>query len=158
MSDTFANSFVIPSGAHKIERKIDIDAPISSAWRLWTTSDGVTNFMGRTANIDLRIAGSYEIEFLADAPKGSRGSESCKVLAFVPERMLAFTWNAPPNFGALRFQHTWVVLEFEKLSASSTRLHFVHAGFGTGDKWADVHGYFDKAWDRVLEGFAKSVK
>ena len=39
---------------------------------------------------------AYELHFLEDAPEGRRGSESCRVLAFVPERLLSFTWNAPP--------------------------------------------------------------
>jgi hypothetical protein len=77
---------------------------------------------------------------------------------FVPERMLAFEWNAPPQFARARPERTFVVVELEPLAARSTRVVLVHQGFAEqaarkpelADEWKQVRAYFDQAWPTVL--------
>ncbi len=82
--------------------------------------------------------------------QGQRGGETCKVLSYLPHRMLSFSWNAPPDFGHLRGKHTWVVVEFEELDGGKVKVRLTHLGWGQGDDWNKLYDYFGKAWGGFL--------
>jgi len=131
-----------------------VPKPRSEVWALWSTTEGITRWLVSSAKIDLRPGGLYEVYFLAEAPEGSRGSETCRVLSFLPERMLSFTWNAPPHLDRTRRQHTWVVVELAD-APGGTRVTVTHTGWprsGLGDEpqWEETFAYFERAWARVL--------
>lgn len=130
-------------------------------WTLFASTEGMTRWLVKEARIELRPGGHYELYFLDDAPKGLRGSESCRVLSFVPKRMLSFTWNAPPHLERTRWEHTWVVLELEDAS-EGTRVRVTHTGWpasGLRDEpqWEATLAYFDRAWLGVLESLERYV-
>jgi len=68
-----------------------VNCPGHNAWQKWTTHDGLITFFGNDNKIELRLGGPFEIYFLLDNPPGLRGSEGCKIISYVPERMLSFT-------------------------------------------------------------------
>lgn len=144
-------------GARTIYKSATIAASPAEVWKAWTTTEGIKSFFGRDADIELSVGGKFEVYFGLDAPRGSRGSEGCKVLAYLPEKMLAFSWNAPPSIPSLRDSgaQTQVVLEFEKLGARSVRVELTQHGLGTGEDWDKYHAYFDRAWGNVLAGLKK---
>lgn len=128
-----------------------INATTEAVWKRWTTRDGLQTFFGADNQLELKIGGAFEIYFLMDNPYGTRGSEGCQVLSFLPQRMLSFSWNAPPQFEAIRNGNhkTWVVLELEEQGAS-TKITLSHLGWLAGSDWDAVYAYFEKAWDMVL--------
>ncbi|MCA9566049.1 MAG: SRPBCC domain-containing protein, partial [Myxococcales bacterium] len=83
-----------------------VSADPGEVWRLWTTSEGMAEWWVPKNRIECRVGGHYELYFMQDAPLGSQGSEGCRVLAFLPERMLSFTWNAPPHLSRTRRRFT----------------------------------------------------
>lgn len=103
----------------------------------------------------MKLGGKYEMYFLLDNPKGSRGGEGNRILSFVPQKMLSFEWNAPPHFPKVRKEKTWCVLFFDKLDLNSTRIRFYHLGWQEGEEWDKVYDYFQKAWDSVLGNLKK---
>jgi uncharacterized protein YndB with AHSA1/START domain len=145
-----------------IVHEVMLAASPAEVWRLWTTSEGLSRWLADRAQVELRIGGPYEIYFLDDAPPGSQGSEGCKVLSWLPERMLSFTWNAPPMLSTTRHQHTWVVLELEPVG-EGTRIRITHLGWpesGLADQaseWPATFAYFARAWRRVLEALQAEV-
>lgn len=106
-----------------------------------------------TANIELAIGGLYE--WLWD---GKMGSNGCQVLSYVPDRMLSFSWNAPPDQPESRAARTWVVVEFEPVRGGRTHVTLTHLGFGEQLHWADTFEYFSEAWPRVLARFKKHLE
>jgi uncharacterized protein YndB with AHSA1/START domain len=133
----------LTKGAEVAARPVDV-------WTAWTSNEGIASWWGPAAtNIDLRIGGPFEILFSLDAPEGERGSEGCRILAYVPGESLAFTWNAPPQL-PLRSANTWVVLTFTEALSDATTVRLVHTGFLTGSDWDDYMAYFDAAWGHVL--------
>jgi len=135
-----------------------VKATPREVWECWTTSKGMESFLTR-ANIDLRIGGPFEIYFGGDdVPAGQRGSEGCTILSYEPEKMLSFTWNAPPKFGDLRARHTWVVLIIEPHGPHGSKVTLKHYGFaeqnaatsGHDADWKSLREYFANAWPTVL--------
>lgn len=146
------NATIPGSGAavRTLVKATRVAASPMAVWSAWTTSDGVDAWWGPAAsNIDLRIGGPFEIMFSLEPPEGTRGSEGCRFLAYVPGEMLAFTWNAPPTL-PLRSANTWVVLTFEPAGEDQTSVRLAHTGFLDGPDWDDYMAYFDSAWDYVL--------
>ena len=90
------------STGRQIKKSGVINEPIDNVWWRWTTHEGLKSFFGVDNKIELKPNGSFEICFLMDNPVGLRGSERCKVLSYLPKKMLSFTWNAPPQYQEVR--------------------------------------------------------
>jgi uncharacterized protein YndB with AHSA1/START domain len=127
-------------------KEIDIDAPAARAYALWTDAAAWMQLMGgeSRASLDLEIGGRYEWLF-----NGTIGSNGCQVLSYIPDRMVSFTWNAPPD-QATRERRTWVVVETTETAPGRTHLRLTHLGFGQGADWDTTFTYFENAWGRVL--------
>ena len=84
--------------------------------------------------------------------RGHVGSEGCRILAYLPEEVLAFDWTFPPELGSLREDgaRTQVVIQFDRLGANRVRIRFAQHGWQRGDDWDKGYAYFDEAWDWVL--------
>jgi uncharacterized protein YndB with AHSA1/START domain len=97
--------------------------------------------------------GPYEIYFMPEAAIGFKGSEGCKVLSYIENKMISFTWNAPPEFPTVRNmkEKAWVVIELEKIDEEHTKVKLTHTGFRDGEEWNKVFTYFDNTWGKVLE-------
>lgn len=123
-------------------------------WKLWSTREGLLTFFGRDNKIDLRIGGEFEIYFLLDNEYGLRGSEGCRILSYLPDKMLSFSWNVPPKFEKLRQSDykTWVVVMFNGIGPDKTEIVLSHYGWPEDREWDGVYDYFNLAWDEVLNG------
>lgn len=134
-----------------------INAPRSVVWNAWTTKKGAKQSFAPDAEIELKVDGKYEIYFDPDQPQGQRGSEGCKILSFLPEEMLSFSWNAPPSFPIERTQRTWVFVQLEALDSAHTRVRLTHLGWREGGRQAELKAYFTKAWPFVLQSMEKNL-
>ncbi len=136
----------------KIVKTVTVFSEVESVWQKWTTHEGLLTFFGEDNRIELTPGGPYEIFFDMESPIGLRGSEGCKVLSFIPNKMISFTWNAPPKFANARGSdyHTWVVVEFEPVCENFTKITLTHMGWPEEEAWDGVYIYFDEAWDKVL--------
>lgn len=142
-----------------LEKEVLVRAPVEEVWRAWTTLDGIRRFFAPDARLEIRPNGPYEVFFDPGAPPGSQGSEGCRVLSFIPGRMLSFTWNAPPQFANARKEIAqWIVVLFERAAAGVTRVKLTELGWREGEEGAAVYRYFDRAWDLVLARLVHSFE
>jgi uncharacterized protein YndB with AHSA1/START domain len=106
--------------------------------------------------LEIRPGGPFEVYFGSEAPEGQRGSEGCRVLSFVPSRMLSFTWNAPPQFPNARKELAqWVVI-FLEAAEDGTLVTLIEMGWKDDEEGREVYQYFDRAWTTVLARLAYS--
>ncbi|MEO1129081.1 MAG: SRPBCC domain-containing protein [Planctomycetota bacterium] len=140
----------LADGTRALRHVVTVPASLDDVWSAWTTEDGVRRFLGVGSSIELRAGGSYEFYFVPDAPEGERGGEGNTVLAYLPQRMLSFTWNAPPTLADVRDERTIVVLEFDEIAPGAVRVTLTHHDFGAGGQWDDAYAYFTRAWGGVL--------
>ncbi len=130
------------------------DLAVSPA-RAFAAFDELGVWLTPNCDISLEIGGPFEIFFDTSAPEGSRGSEDCRVLALDPGRMLALTWNAPPQLDRTRGQHTTVTIYFNAAPHGCTVTLRHHgwpddAAWEAEVQWAETYEYFVAAWPRVL--------
>lgn len=131
-----------------------VAAPPADVFAAWTSTEAITAWFVDEARVELRIGGPFEVLFLPDT-EPERGSEGCRILTFVPDELLAFTWNAPPQYPELRPARTWCVVRFEAID-DGTRVTLTHtgwpdAGFDDGSRWPEVFAYFERAWPMVMK-------
>jgi len=139
-----------------VRHEVLVRATPARAWQAWTTNDGLQAFFPGTrpgsTNVQLEPGGPFQFEFIPQNPLGARGCDLCVILAYQEERMLSFTWDHRPDM-AVRGHMTHVVLRFEPLDPSTTRVTLVQDGWGAGEEWDESFAYFDKAWSGVLARF-----
>lgn len=144
----------------KIFKKAVINSPIDSVWQKWTSHEGLLTFFGKDNKIELAPGGAFEIYFNTESPAGLKGSEGCRVLSFIPNRMFSFTWNAPPAIMEARESgyNTWVVVDLNPETDERTEILLTHLGWPEGRLWEEVYDYFDDAWEKVLNSLKESCK
>jgi uncharacterized protein YndB with AHSA1/START domain len=138
-----------------IDKEVVVAATLDQAWDAWTTRDGIRSFFAPDARIEPRVGGAFEIYFDPGAPPGQRGADDMRFMALQPKKMLSFDWNAPPHLPQARAQRTFVIVRFEPLAATSTRVTLHHTGWGEGGEWDAAYSYFDRAWGGVLGNMKK---
>jgi uncharacterized protein YndB with AHSA1/START domain len=138
-----------------ITKQVLVKAPVEAVWQAWTTSEGIKSFFAPDARVEARPDGPFEIYFNPYAPPGAKGGDDMRFLALQPQRMLSFTWNAPPYFPEIRSQRTYVTVRMHPAGAGETHVSLSHGGWGDGGQWDQVYDYFDKAWGNVLANLQK---
>ena len=144
--------------ASAAERAIDLDvvvaAPVDAVYKAWTTSEGIKTFFAPDAKVELRADGPFQIYINPYGAPGMKGADDMRVIGFQDNRMLSFTWNAPPSLPEARKQRTVVVLRFQPEGAG-TRVTLHHIGWGDGGEWDKAYDYFAKAWPNVMGNLQK---
>ncbi len=133
-----------------VKAEVIVSANLDAAWEAWTTEAGVKTFFAPSCKVELRVGGAYEMYFNPSGAAGERGGEGNTILAIQPKRMLAFTWNAPPNLPNVRQQRTSVVLRFNELAPGKTKITLIESGWGEGEEWDQAYAYFTRAWQNVV--------
>ncbi len=133
-------------GSRVLQQSIELPAPLSDAWAAFTTTDGFRAWAAPVAKVDLRLGGFIEASYDPDARIGAPGNIRNEIVAFVPERMLAFrNRQAPPNapFDSAAFQTLHTVVLFESLGAQRSRVTVVQPGYLSGEPWDTVYRHFE---------------
>lgn len=134
-----------------IRKQAVISASPETAWKTWTSLEGVTSFLAPRANIEPKLGGLYELMFEPKAPKGFRGTEGSRILRFDPPSNLAFEFLAPPEFPNVRRVRTRVELALEEvLKGGVVNIRLLHSGFMEGEEWDECLDFFNWSWDLAL--------
>jgi uncharacterized protein YndB with AHSA1/START domain len=141
-------------------KEVVVHAPMAEVWNAWTTSDGL-KFVSQLSNVELRIGGPYE--WFLDGPadsNGRRGGEGSKMLAYLPNEMIAFSWTFPPDVAELRDagETTQVVVLFDEEPDGGVRVRLNAHGWQEGEEWQRGWDYFDAAWSYVLDALKKRLE
>ncbi len=138
-----------------IVKQVLVKAPVEAVWQAWTTSDGIKSFFAPDAKVEARADGAFEIYFNPYGAPGTKGAEGMRFLALQPQRMLSFTWNAPPHLAEVRGQRTSVTVRMHPAGDGQTQVTLSHSGWGDGGQWDQAYAYFDRAWGNVLANLQK---
>lgn len=138
-----------------IEKEVVVEAAVAAAWSAWSTSAGLQSFFAPEAIVEARPGGLFSVHFNPYARPGLKGADEMRVLAVQQDRMISFTWNAPPHLPEVRAQRTVVIVRTEPQGENRTRVRLTHLGWGDGGQWDEAYRYFDRAWAQVLEEMRK---
>jgi uncharacterized protein YndB with AHSA1/START domain len=139
----------------QISKEVVVKAPVAAVFQAWSTSEGVASFFGPEAKVEPRSGGLYEVYMNPYAAPGMKGADDMRVMAIQPDRMISFTWNAPPHLAETRAQRTLVIVRTLPEGEGQTRVRLTHVGWGDGGQWDQTYAYFDRAWGNVLANLQK---
>jgi len=139
----------------RVVKEAVVKAPVAEVWKAWSTSEGITSFFGPGAVVEARPGGLFEVHMNPFAEPGMKGADDMRVLAVQENRMISFTWNAPPHLPEARKQRTVVIVRMQPQGDNETFVRLTHVGWGDGGEWDKTHAYFDRAWGNVLKNLEK---
>jgi uncharacterized protein YndB with AHSA1/START domain len=144
-----------PTEERRVFKEVVVKAPVAVVWKAWTTSDGIVSFFAPEAVVDARPDGAFHIHMNPYGTPGLKGADGMRVMGVQENRMLSFSWNAPPHLPEARKQRTFVIVRLEPVGDAETRVGLTHVGWGDGGQWDQAHAYFDRAWGNVLANLQK---
>jgi len=153
-----AAALALPAAAQErsIQKEVVVKAPPEAVWKSWTTPDGIVSFFAPEAVLDIKPDGLFDIHMNPYAEPGLRGADNMRVMGVQENRMLTFTWNAPPHLAEARAQRTFVIVRLAPEGAGETRVRLTHIGWGDGGQWDQAYAYFDRAWGNVLANLQRA--
>ena len=151
----FALAFHANADERAIVKEVVVKALIETAYRVWTTPEGIQSFFAPEAIVDARPEGAFHLHFNPYGPPGLKGADDMRFLAVQAPRFLSVTWNAPPHLPEARKQRTVVSVRLAPEGEGQTRVTLRHAGWGDGGEWDQAFLYFDRAWGHVLANLRK---
>ena len=152
---TCTPSAAADEGERRIFKEAVVKAPVAAVWKSWTTSEGITSFFAPEAVVEPRPDGVFSVHFNPYARDGLKGADRMRVLGVQENRMISFTWNAPPHLPEARAQRTVVIVRTQAEGDNRTRVTLTHLGWGDGGEWDKAYQYFDRAWAQVLAQLEK---
>lgn len=121
--------------------EVEIPAPLTAVWNAFSTSEGVSTWLGPHATVDLRPGGDWLIHF----PGGSTAGGT--IVSFVPERELVLSALAPDQFPHVRAERTLATFQFEA-RGNATLVRLTQTGWKNEPEW-------DRAYEYLLAGNAQ---
>jgi uncharacterized protein YndB with AHSA1/START domain len=144
-----------PTEERRVLKEVVVKAPVAAVWKAWTTSEGIVSFFAPEAVVEARPDGPFHIHMNPYGAPGLKGADDMRVMGVQENRMLSFSWNAPPHLAEARRQRTFVIVRLEPMGETETRVRLTHTGWGDGGQWDQTHAYFDRAWGNVLANLQK---
>lgn len=139
----------IAGDSRVLRHEVVIAASPAEVFAAFTTEDGwrswATPFVKFTP-AQLTADGEIESAYKLDATPGEDTNIRQRILAFIPNRMLAFrVVQAPKGFPHPKeILRIFSVAEFEPLGQSRTRLRLSMIGYGAGARFDGLYAFFAK--------------
>ena len=125
------DSYVEPNGSRVLKLSITIDAPVSTVWKLLSSSEGWQSWAVPVAWVEFGIGGMVETSYTATAVRGQPGNIKNSIVAYIPEQLLVLrNVQAPPNFeNAEDFGKTVTAINLQSISKNRARVELDGVGF-----------------------------
>lgn len=131
-------------GTRTLVHEAVIEAPVAQVWAALSTADGWKMWGPKAAWFDFRTGGTIETSYVEGAKPGDGQNIVHRILAFVPERMIALQVEKVPDgaFEPGALEDMWGVYELEPVGDDQTRLRISGVGYRS-----------DETSSRILEFF-----
>lgn len=136
-------------GLDPILIQVTVPLPVPMIYSALTVPEQVAGWLCRTARIDLRIDGEYELTFEEPVAFVSRG----KVRQVTPDVDVGFSWYAPAEFSSLMNvgrEPSGVYVRLQE-SPEGVDITLEHAGWGSGEAWEEARSWHFHFWDDRLQ-------
>lgn len=156
-------SYKAADGARVLRHELVAPASAAEVYAALTTAEGWRTWAVPFAVMTPAFGAGAIIEtsYNPNAKPGEATNIKNKVLAYIPERMLAFqAVQAPAGFKhAAELAQIFTVAELELLDAKRTRIRLSMLGYGEGQAFDELYAHFAKgnAWTmtKLSERFEK---
>ncbi|MXO91705.1 SRPBCC family protein [Pontixanthobacter aquaemixtae] len=137
-----------------------IAAPVAEVWKTLSTAEGWAMWGPSFAKFDLRQGGSIETGYHKNAAVGDERNIRHRILAFVPERIMAIRVEyAPPGpIDPALVTKLWGVYELEPGGNGHTSLRISGLGYGTDEASTKLLEFFEQGNVWSIETMRKNLE
>ena len=135
-----------PAGpADPVVTDATVNAPAEAVWKAFTTKAGLEAWLFGKTEIDLKVGGAWLTNYSKTSNLKDDSTIQQVILAFDPGRMLAFRTVKPPaTFPYPAVTQTWVIVYFEPVSPTKTRILTRMFGFGDDEQGRQMRAFFER--------------
>ena len=144
-SQTATNEAGPPGDSSSFVQEAVINAPVAAVWKVWSTGDGYKQTGVALAEVDLRIGGIIRSRYSAKGQLGDEETIENRILAYEPQRMIAFRIDRPPKSFPFKeaWKTTWFVVTLTGLGDGRTLIRAASMGFGTDEESVRMRKFFE---------------
>ena len=149
-------SRVVPTDAGNLVliQEVEIRAPVSEVWAAYTTEEGWSAWAAPVVEIDLRPGGAIRTNYDPDAGIGDEGTNTLRILNYVPQRLLTLQAELDPNWPEVMkadAEHLMNVIVFESLDDERTRILSYGVGYRSTPEMSELLEFFIPANEGLFE-------
>lgn len=122
-----------------------LNAPVSEVWKVFSTAEGFKKLGVAQCEMDFRVGGLIKSHYDPKGVIGDAGTIMNRIIAYEPERMIAFRIDTPPKGFPFMdaFKTTWSVATLTDLGDGRTHLRLAGLGY-TAEKESQAMREFFK--------------
>jgi uncharacterized protein YndB with AHSA1/START domain len=127
-----------------------INAPPAELWEVFSTAAGFKKLGVAQCDMDFRIGGLIRTHYDPQGVLGDEGTIENEILAYEPQRMLAFRIHKPPAGFPFpdAWKSTWNVITLSDLGDGRTNVRLAGLGYDESEESQGMRHFFEKgnAW------------
>lgn len=135
-------------------QEVLVEAAVESVWAAYTTEDGWRAWASPAVEIDLRAGGTIRTHYGAEARVGDPGTNTIRILNYVPERLLTLQADVEERWPAIMKEDAgdlMNVIVFESLDKKRTRIVSYGVGYRDSEAYAELMEFFIPANEGLFE-------
>jgi len=141
-----------------IYHSINLRCTFRKAFEMFTVNKNLEKWLTQVADVEPKTGGKYEL-FWNPEDKENDSTVGCKILAFHPNKFLAFEWKGPKQFKHFmnKVRPLTNVIVFFTPCQECTEIHLLHTGWRNSLEWEKARQWFDRTWKATLSKLQKYV-
>ena len=133
-----------------------VNAPVEAVWKAFTEKPVIEKWMVAKTDLELKVGGTWRTSYSKDSDLNDERSIHHTILAFDPERMLAFrTIKTPKDFPYPAITRTWTVVYFELAGPGKTRVSTRMMGFENDEQGRAMRAFFERGNRTEMDALVK---
>ena len=150
--DATTTSAPVVADASPLVLEAVVNAPVAEVWKVFSTPEGFKRLGVAQCDMDFRIGGAIRTHYNPEGVLGDEGTIESEILAFEPERMIAFRVRKPPKdfpFSEDTWKGTWTVATFTDLGGGRTHVRLTGMGYTTAEESQTMRAFFASVDERL---------
>ncbi len=137
----------------------DFDVPVEKLWWVFSTDDGFKMLGAAKAKIDFRVGGKMQSHYNPAGVIGDEGTIENTILAYEPNRVLAWRITKPPkNFPFMNaYQGVWCVATFTDVGEGKSHLRLAQVGYTAEEESQKMRAFFEQGNAWVLDKLKQNL-
>ena len=135
-----------------------VDAPVAALWSVFSTAEGYKRLGVAKAELDLRPGGTVRSAYDPNTPLDGEGAIWQQILAYEPQRMIAFRIARPPKgFPFMEaYKSVWSVVTLADLGDGRTNVRIAMVGWTPDAESQAMREFFRTGNDWVMKKLQSS--
>lgn len=138
-------SYTTKSNEKVLRLEMVLDHPINKVWDAFTTIEGINGWIAPVAKLDLRYGGAMYTNYDKNKSIGDSGTIELGIINYIENELLTYKVNFNEGFSK-KLQDEDInlqeIVQFKDLGNGKTKLVSSMVGWGNGDDWNKIYGFF----------------